>query len=148
MRGYWNLRDEAGDHAGDEEDDTAEDKLAVGVTAHSSPSANPPRRTSLGSQRTAHTLLASVMRRNHSVASERDTRDAGESETLGDEVDVTCGVVGIPSLLLCSGDSRLQGGASIFESLVKASEVELDLITCDVMRATIAFKWQVPRASP
>jgi len=50
---------------------------------------------------------------------------------------VTCGCVGVPHLLSGGGDN-----ANIFLSLVKASEVELDLITCDVMRAAIAYKWQ------
>lgn len=63
--------------------------------------------------------------------------DTSDNETQEDNVDVTCGVVGVPYLMMGTGPH-----ANIFPALVKASEKELDLITCDVMRAAIAFKWQ------
>lgn len=51
-----------------------------------------------------------------------------------DEVDAECGIVGIPKLL---AKDRL-----IFMTLVEAAESDLDLISCDIMRAAIAFKWR------
>jgi len=78
-----------------------------------------------------HKALAKLIERH--IASEHER----EGETIGDEVDVTCGVVGIPYLLLGRAER-----ANIFTSLVKAAESELDLIMSDVMRATIAFKWK------
>ena len=50
-----------------------------------------------------------------------------------DEVDAECGIVGIPKLLT---NDRL-----IFMTLVEAAELDLDLISCDIMRTAIAFKW-------
>ena len=64
---------------------------------------------------------------------EDDDEDEGDTEVLG-------GVVGIPTLF--DPPNSASGGHAIFEELVKASEVSIDLINTDVMRAAIGFKWQ------
>ena len=58
-----------------------------------------------------------------------------EDEEEGDTEVVGC-VVGIPTLFGPPNSS----GHAIFEELVQASEVAIDLINTDAMRAAIAFK--------
>ena len=73
-----------------------------------------------------------------SPAVKAEEEEEEEEDVEEDAVEVFCGVVGVPHLM-----ERPGTGQNLFQVFVDASSQTIDLIATDVMRAAVAYKWQM-----